>query len=532
MSDAAVIQRPLMPNGRLYHSPIGLYEFQADAVIEAIHYGNRIGIVDTGLGKTHITMCLAATLFEEGEIDLVMHVGRRNKVTEKEEFPADWAQFTSLKVLLYHGAGRHNRLAKQGVPDVLLTTYETAAAELMKRFKKDPSKSGKGSRLDGPLFEKLDLRNKRVLWIFDEVARLRGRSAERYQSIFYTLDQLRRGPHRQRALGLTATVISTGDEGAFNVARLIVPEGMPNVTTYEREFTRGRDEYNHYVYRKDKQPEFDRMFQEVSFRQRIDDPQIAKQMPKLWVDTKHIDLLPEHKALYEAVGSLYGDDPDELTTEQRVRMSEALKLTAGHPAALLHSNSELGRAIVATLGEEYLRSIPSTKSKWLTEELEVLVTGQGAQVIIFTWWAGTVLPELARDLHGAGYEVAVYSGDRSDVQNREAKEAFKSGRARVLLSSDAGAEGFNLPEATYVIEYEPATAADVRQQRFGRHRRLVGGEHEHIYGWTMITRATIEVAQFATVMQRLERQDDLYGDTDAVGHTNARDEKKRLRRRT
>jgi len=530
MSEAAVIERPLMPNGRLYHSPLGLFPFQADCVIETIHHGDRIGIVDTGLGKTHIAMCTAATLYEEGEIDLVMHVGRRNKVSDRDEFPADWAQFTSLSVLVYHGSGRHNRLLKQGVPDVVLTTYETAASELMSR-KKTPGKMGKGGRVDGPLIQKLGLRDKRVLWIFDEVARLRGRKAERYQAIYYALDQLRRGPHKQRALGLTATIISTEDEGAFNVARLVVPGSMPLVTEYEREFTRGRDEYQQYVYIKDKQPEFDRLFQATRFRVREDDPTIRIQMPKLRVDTKHVDLLPEHKALYEAVGDLYGDDRSKLTAEQRSKLSTALKLTAGHPAALLHSGAELSKAIVDTLGEEALRAIPSSKSRWLIEELEVLCKGQGAQVIAFTFYAETVLPEVERDLREAGFSVAVYKSEQTPTENRESKRAFKAREVQVMLSSDAGAEGLNLPEASYVIEYEPATAIDVRQQRFGRHKRIVGGDSPFVYGWSMMLRSTVEIDAFNLVMHRAERQDDLYGDTDTAGHTNARDEKKRLRSR-
>jgi superfamily II DNA/RNA helicase len=221
---------------------------------------------------------------------------------------------------------------------------------------------------------------------------------------------------------------------------------------------------------------------------------------------------PAHRALYEAVGELYGTEKAELTQAQQTELAIALKLTAGHPAAHLHADNKLSRAIVDTIGEEGLRAVPSSKSRWLIEELKMLVHGQGAQVIVFTWFAKTVLPEVAADLRAAGFEIGIYDGEH-ERENREAKAAFKAGKVRVLLSSDAGARGLNLPEARYVIEYEPATAADVRQQRFGRHQRLVGSDRSApVYGWTMATRRTIEVGSLSTVMGRMKRQADLYGD--------------------
>jgi superfamily II DNA or RNA helicase len=511
-----------MPNGTYYHSPLGIWDFQIDAVIDTINHGERIGIVDTGLGKTHITMCLAGLLYDENAIDLVIHVGRKAKAVDRDEFPKDWADFTSLKTLVYHGTTRDKRLARDGIPDVLLTTYETLAAGVMRRFKKDSTKSGKGSRRDGPLFEALGLRDKRILWVFDEVDWLRGRTAERHQAVYYVLNQLRKGPHRQITLGLTATVISTEDEGAFNIARLITPKTMRlGVVEYENYFTRGRDEYHQYVYRRDRQPEFDALFQRCIFRKSADDPDIARQLPKVLYRNRYIDMDPAHRALYEAVGELYGPEKAELTQAQQTELSLALKLTAGHPAAHLHADNKLSKAIVKTLGEDGLRAVPSSKSRWLIEELKMLVHGQGAQVIVFTWFAKTVLPEVAADLRAAGFEIGIYDGEH-EQQNREAKAAFKAGKIRVLLSSDAGARGLNLPEARYVIEYEPAAAADIRQQRFGRHQRLVGGDRTvPVYAWTMAIRKTIEVGSLSTVMGRMKRQADLYGD-DKVATTPER----------
>jgi len=100
-----------MPNGRLFYSPIGLYEFQAEAVAHAYLRRNIIGVIDRGLGKTVIMMALAAQLFEDDQIDIVINVAQANKL-EKDEFPKDWADFTSLRTHRYLGTGRTQRLAK------------------------------------------------------------------------------------------------------------------------------------------------------------------------------------------------------------------------------------------------------------------------------------------------------------------------------------------------------------------------------------------------------------------------------------
>lgn len=523
----AVTARPLMPNGSLYHSPRGLYEFQAEAAAEAVVRGNMAAIIDVGLGKTHIAMATAALLYELGEIDLVMHIARRNKI-KPTEFPADWAEYTSLSTGVYHGTGRQKRLAKTGVPDVVVTTYETGAHELMHRVKKDPKKRGKGGRVDGPLVEALGLRGKRVLWIFDEVLRLGSRSNELWQSFDYILTQLRRGPHQQRVLGMTATPESVDDEQAYNIALIIAPDLMPPVTVFEQEFTRGRDDYSRYIWQPGKRREFaTRFWQPICYRKRSTDPDVVDQLPRLVEKLVEVELHPSHRELYVAVAEMLGDIA-ELDTEQEDLLNTALRLTAGHPAAHLHSDSQLSRQIVEALGEDALRMIPSSKSKALVELLHELIA-EGHQVMVFTWYANTVLPELSRDLTAAGIAHEIYIGKNAGARNEAAKASFKAGRAPVLLSSDAGAEGLNLAEAGYVIEYESAMTYERRTQRMGRPRRI-DSDKGQVFGLTMMAVGTREENTLNSVLIRNARQDQLLGDTGAYGHLDARDRRRLLGR--
>src|SRR4051812_42655736 len=143
-SPAGATTRPVMSNGKLYFSPLGLFGFQADAVAKAFYAEGIIGVWDTGLGKSHLSMALAAKLIEADQVDLVMHVAQRNKI-DKSEFPADWATFPSLSTLVYHGPTRKKRLAKQGLPDVLIPPYETGRDDLVSFT----GRSGR-ARQDGP----------------------------------------------------------------------------------------------------------------------------------------------------------------------------------------------------------------------------------------------------------------------------------------------------------------------------------------------------------------------------------------------
>lgn len=520
--------RPTMGNGRLFHTERGLLDFQAEAVTHAYLRTNMIAVMDTGTGKTIVALAAAALLIERGEVDLVLHIARRNKV-KISEFPADWAEFTALSTVVYHGPNRAKNLTKAmaaGPVDVVLSTYETASRELMVRHKKNPKARGRGTRTDGPLMDTLGLRGKRVLWLFDEILRLGSRHNEMWQSFDYVLTQLRRGPHAQRVLGFTATPHSVDYEQSYNLALLVAPDLFPPITKFEEDFTRGRDDYQRYIWRPGMRTAFTELFQQIIYRKRATDPDVIAQMPRLVEKLIEVELNPTQRNLYTAVGQLLGD-PAELDEEQERQLNLALRLSAGHPASHLHAHNQLSQAIVATLGEDALRMIPSAKSKALIETLEPLLA-QGHQVLVFTFYAETVLPELSRDLHEAGIGHVTYTG-AGGAGNEAAKAAFRAGTARVLLSSDAGAEGLNLPQATYIIEYESAQTFERRTQRFGRGTRITS-DTPIVYGLTLVAERTREENTLNAVLIRDAHLDALLGDTGAAGHLDARDRRRLLGR--
>lgn len=511
MTLAPAATRPVMANGRYYFSPVlGLLPFQADAVARAYFQEGLIGVLDTGLGKSHVSMALAAQLFSDDKIDLVMHVAQRNKI-DKSEFPAEWAAFTSLSTLTYHGPGRVKRLAKKGIPDVVITTYETGRDDLVVFS----GRSGR-ARQDGALMHALDLRGKRVLWIFDEIGKLGNRSSKLYRSFEYVINTQRHGPHPPRVLGLSATPMSTDYEQPFNIGRIVWPQRMPTVEHFEDNYTYGRDDHGKLLYKKGAVAWFAAQFEPLIYRKRRTDADVVDQMPALLEKVLPVDLHPAHQSLYVAVGRLYGPDP---TPRQADHLLMAQRLVAGHPRAVLRSGSELSRAIVDALGAEHLRAIPSAKTVRLIEVLKT-IREQGDRAIVFSFFAETVIPELAIDLRAAGLSVATYTGGQSAGDNEAAKAAFRGGELDVLLSSDAGSTGLNMPEAGYIIEYEAASTYTNRTQRFGRGLRITS-DKSHVYGLTLVARRTCEVGLLGAMLSRNSLQDELVGDRGAAGHVGA-----------
>lgn len=517
-----------MPNGAVFHSPLGVFGFQAEGLAEAYirtepdSDGGIIAVWDWGLGKTHLGMALASYLFEDGRIDQVMVVCERNKISE---WQSDFEKFTALSTLRHHDSGRQKRLERHGVPHVLITTYETGRDDLMRRVKKANTR-GKGSAMDGPLIEALGLRGKRTLWIFDEPIKFRNRSSALYQAYEYILKQLRKTAH-QRVLGLTATPMETHIGQAFNIARLVAPQTQPSVGDFKKQFVAGYDPFGNERYDGRAQVYAHVYFQPLIIRKRKTDPDVIDQFPKLIEEARYVPMNKVHRDFYNAVLTMLDppegqDDPrdEDQIVDDEIRIHRLLRMTAGHPASHLHVPNELSRRIVETVTAEGLRAIPSSKSADLIERFGPIIKGQGAQVLVFEFFT-SVIRELVRELRKAGFTVGEYHGGVPDRDRERDKQAFKDGALEILVLSDAGARGINLGEASYVIEYSPSTTYAMRSQRGNRANRIDSDSPSTTFT-TMVLDGTVEERIFDRALKRNQDHDTLLGDTeDDTGFVSA-----------
>lgn len=512
-----------LPEGPLFHSPLGLFPFQIEDIAEAYlrtDPGAEQGLAvlwSTGIGKSVFGMALASLLFEDGAVDTLLIAAERNKIVDWRD---DFARFTRLDTHLYHGQGRQKRLAKAGSPRVLISTYETLSRDLTALVEVPGRKSKKLA--DGPLMDTLGLRGQRVMVILDEVTALKSRGSQRHKAFAYVLGELRKTGH-VRAFGLTATPAEADIEDAYNIARILVPDAMPTVASFEEDYTRGRDPYGRYSYKPHARDRFGKVFQQHALIKHKTDPDVIAQFPQKVEKAVHVELDPAHRKFYDAIAEMVAPDYSSPTAQQAEQLAfTVLRMTAGHPASHLHAGNDVSKLIVETLGEQALRAIPSSKSVELINRLKPLIKGQGASAIVFTFYGQSVLRALGDDLRAAGFGVVEYHGANSVAVNEQAKNAFLSGGAEILLASDAAARGLNLQQAQYVFEYESALTFALREQRINRVHRI-GSGHPSVTCYTLIAENTVEEGIVRKVLTRNRDHDALTTEGGEENYVSAAD---------
>jgi SNF2 family DNA or RNA helicase len=488
------------PEGALYYSPRGLYPFQADHIAQ-VYVGIQSGVPgwmvvwDMGLGKSHMAMQTAALGFEDGTVDFVLLVCERRKL---KEWKQDFEEFTKLDVQLHHGPRRKNLFHQPFLPQVVITTYETGRTDLVHA----ETPSGKRRKVrkltPGPLLTHALVHAQHPMIVFDESDRLSHRSSQLYRAYEYALNAFRKSGRLASVLALTGTPIRTDWENAFNQGRLVRPDSMPLIKEFKQYFVRARDHYGRALYRDYRMGEFADLMSGMLLAKSKTDPDVIEQFPKITEESLWVDLEEEQRKLYALVEALEGV-PGQLT---------ALRQICAHPAALVHSatqgESKLARMLVDELGEDYLKSMPSAKAEALTTYLEPVVKAQEDKAIVFTRWGPSVIPHLRAALTAKGIPVRTHD-EEDGIEQWKAAEG-----GCVLLCSDAVARGVNLPEASYLVEYDMSASYGLRDQRLNRASRI-GSGGPSLTVRSMITRETVEVPLMYSMLKGHHQADTLLG---------------------
>lgn len=490
---------------RLYHSD-RTYDFQAEAVARLYAGGSAMVVYDCGLGKTHVAMNLAAMLFEDGKIDLVLVCAEKSKIRDWVE---EFKQFTDLRPLLHRGTDRAKRWDTQQ-PQVLVTTYETAKLDFVEFIQPKRTKVA----ADGKLMDRI--KTKRVLVIYDEIAKLRNRTGNKMYAAHAHILKTLREHGSALVVGLTATPIERDWENAFNELRLIRPDAMPKVKDFETHIL-SRNQYGKPLYRGSVIEEFAPLCRPLLIRKRKTDPDVVEQFPEITEESSYVELEADHRKLYRIIEDLAWDA--EGNYQEIPGMWTVLRQTAGHPAAITRSTGALATMLVEVLGADWLRSIRSAKTEALIDRLRTVVDGEGSKAAVFTWFGQSVLPEVNGALLAEGFRVWTHHGGMSEREMYEAREAFRAcPEPCVLLSSDAGAKGINLPEVTHVIEYESALNHATRTQRINRASRIGQGA-ARVNCMTFIAENTVEDGIIEMMLNTNAQQDQLLGDMADAGES-------------
>ncbi len=99
--------------------------------------------------------------------------------------------------------------------------------------------------------------------------------------------------------------------------------------------------------------------------------------------------------------------------------------------------------------------------------VEILATRHTEQALVFGKTKHGC-NRLAEQLENAGLNAVAIHGNKSQAQRQKALDAFKAGRARVLVATDVAARGIDIPELPLVINHDLPMVAEDYVHRIGR----------------------------------------------------------------
>lgn len=150
--------------------------------------------------------------------------------------------------------------------------------------------------------------------------------------------------------------------------------------------------------------------------------------------------------------------------------AQLLRHICNNPTALHRTDIPLGAQLAAQF-PKLATSAHCAKLDVLTAQLEG-IRDEGDKVVVFTSWVNTSLSLISDELTKLGIKHVTHHGGMDRKVAQAAQDTFRSNPdVTVFLSSDAGAFGLNLPEARFVISYEPTFSWDILMQRAERINR-------------------------------------------------------------
>ena len=502
------------PQRQSLFTPATWVDFQVDDAVRAYLRKGMAAVWDTGIGKSAFSLAVGCLALGEGQIDHIIIICEQNKLKEWPEEIAKHTQITSVGV--YHGPKRKQML--DDLPVIVVSSYETWRNDAV-RF------ATKTRYTDGPLIEAFQ--GRRVLIVYDEIAKLGNRSSQLYKAHYRTMTRVRKLHPGIIVVGLTATPFDAGAyEQFFNEMRLICPEAMPTVKDFESKVIRSRDPWGRANYSPEGVEWFRQLCEPWISRRRKTDAEVREHFPPFAEQFATCQMHADQRGIYQRLEDLAWDKQGNYTEVPGLNV--LLRQLAGDPMAIKyaaqHGTSPLAKLVWQTLGAE-LSKCSSAKAELLQQRYIGPIMASDQKMIIFTFFSNTVLPAV-RDRIETSAPLFLYQGEMSKAAKDQFLAQFRAHKGpAILLASDSAARGINAPEASYAVEYEPALKHSTRMQRAGRgHRAFSDIPLTFI---TMVLEGSVEESRaIPRLMKRNEQQDDFFGDTDAEEFTTATDRRR------
>jgi len=482
-----------------------LHPYQVEAVDKMCAQGHMLVAYDLGLGKTVLTIAAIERLREEGKIEgpgLVICLSSLkyqwanaiDKFTDHTAFPV---------VIDGTPKQRQEQYAqyKTSQVDYIIMNYEQVVS-------------------DWDIVRKLP----RAFVVADEATAIKSFRSKRSKAV--------KKLKSSYTFALTGTPVENGKpEELFSIMEFVDPTVLGRFDVFEerhivRNYFGGIDRYKNL-------PVLHEKVSKASVRKRQQDPDVAPYLPET-LNAAPI-LIPFDRSsqkLYNSIVDELLEDLDDaianfsnfsLFSDQYVDqeanavrgriMSKlvSLRMLCDHPA-LLHSSAILYDSNpLGIKGSQYAselmaqdrlpKIIKSPKLDILKETVvEFLGSDKDNKLVIFTSFV-SMTDIIKKDL--AVFGANTYTGKMSAKEKELAKVDFQTNPStRILVSSDAGGYGVDLPQANLLVNYDLPWNAGLALQRNGRIKRA-SSTWEKVVIQDLLMLGSIEERQYEMLQQKM-----------------------------
>jgi SNF2 family DNA or RNA helicase len=498
-----------------------LYDYQDEPALRFMERGNLLCALDTGGGKTAISIACAEELLELGKVNRVLIVCPTGL---KLQWAEALAKFTSLPVTQKKVKSETIDIAASpgctvidGTPDQKRELYKAALADECEYVI---------CGYDNVVDEWRSVRKLRAgMVVLDEATAIKAFGSGRSQHFKSRV----RPPYR---LALTATPIDNKPEEVFSIMEWVDPEVLGDADMFELAYIE-RD----YVGRVTGYKNLDVLHKKLApalFRLSINDPELDVHLPDREYVTWTVPIDGQTRARYNAMGWQLVDAIDNMMPGAGFDLGayyagkkKNVSGSAGKVAGL-HTVLEMfldSPELVVTSARKYRESNgqhgSGTANDWLggmfglTEAKLNYMTynvgsflERGDKIIVFSQYKEMV--ELIAERFRADFAqltLVTYHGGMTKLARAEAKAKFQQDPdCRVFISSDAGGVGVDLPQANWLINYDIPWSYGAAHQRNGRHVR-VSSEHGLVHIVNMVCERTIEQRKLDQMLFKEEVSD-------------------------
>lgn len=481
-----------------------LKPYQVEAVEKMVTQQKILVAYEMGLGKTPMTIAAIEQLKESKQISRTVLV--LCLASLKYQWKKEIGKFSDSTALVIDGTPKQRQEQYSNVAkyDYVIMNYEQVVNDW---------ETIKGLKFDA--------------MVCDEATAIKGFRAKRAKKV----KELSKSVATRFAL--TGTPIENGrPEEIYSIMQFVDPGVLGRFDLFDKTFI----VRNHFggVQRYRNLPVLHKTLATHSVRKSQKDEDVKPYLPDaVYREPIQVPLDSKGKKLYdyiasdlmsiliearEAFGSSfnlaahYGQtySPDDPMNEMRGQIMSritALRMLCSSPGVLHASyrafdNHEGGSAFIHSLGS-VLQDVVKTPKRdacisYLKDHLDIDDT---YKAVVFSSYLVSV-DEIVTALEAAGYKAVRYTGEMNAKEKEDAKVRFQNNLdVRVLVSSDAGGYGVDLPQANLLVNYDQPWSAGLAVQRNGRINRTSST-------WSTITiqdiliKDSIEQRQYDTLKQK------------------------------